>query len=490
MLLFYSPIYLRCIFIQLSLNDCIKKIIRMDKHSMNLTCFNILLFLIVCQITAGTDFVRISNDFEQVQRKIDTITIISDVMVASGKSGYYDATASYIMNSRITFGVADLLSDKGYNVKITKPCIMGTLNDSTRIAPLCEFKNEKVNPRLFPYYFSTELYPNDLKVLTRLNKKIFNEVIYDTLNGFDSTDIDSSTLKDLKRLSQIINNDYVLFIHHQAGYRVSSNSFGTALSRMILLPLLGPAKAAGHGARYDDVFNTCSILLEITTGKILWSNFSTEKFVPLHWIQRASDKYCKDIFFNFTSDFWVNKNIENWYEDNYEYFPGKQDTDYFRGNIENQQYPFTAFFIPASFSEFSGLPKSRLVFRIDSLVQSFSFLDTAPEWEDRDTTLYDTSHGRSEKSISAELQKLDSYLQFAFNCRKVYKPELYGKITLSFVIERDGSVKKVSLTNSTLDDKVLEYLFPYIVNRLKFHSAIGTIGAAGATLINHEILFN
>lgn len=70
-------------------------------------------------------FVRIDPDFKSSRSNIDTITVISDVLVAiDAKDDYYSADTSLFLDSPLLNNITKNLSLKGYK---TKP--LGTNSD-------------------------------------------------------------------------------------------------------------------------------------------------------------------------------------------------------------------------------------------------------------------------------------------------------------------------------------------------------------------------
>lgn len=432
---------------------------------------NFFIFIVILLLSCSyKKLVRISPDFESSLNNIDTITVISDALVAiDAKNDYYSADASLFLNSIILNSITNNLSLKGYKTKPFKPTLMGAFIDTITNLPLKNIDTNQIVMSKLPYAFKNVMSENQLKALQNTTRRIYLSLIFSNQKSINILHVDNSLRNDLDTISKLINGNYALFVLHQTAIVHPFMSSG--------LPLLTAASslAASSGSFLllvwkQNISLSYLAFVDLSSGKILWSNFNKQQISSSSLFQVAKnnkanvDQYA-EIDTNFRWSRWALKN-----------FPKKISYNYFKSNSKLLKYPTQSLFLTSQYTPNDQLPNMYSPYKklntkyeevIDSLILNLSIYEKSIKWEDSNDSL----EGRINfylDDMKSELDSLKTYFKYANHCRSRFKPMIEGKIKLSFTIAKNGKSRNIKIVESTLNDEVLEYVIPYILKMYKF----------------------
>jgi hypothetical protein len=123
--------------------------------------------------------------------------------------------------------------------------------------------------------------------------------------------------------------------------------------------------------------------------------------------------------------------------------------------------------------------------RIDSLIYKLSISSEIPKWEDKDTAIYATSQRIPPEKIEFQLDSLEKCINLAYYRRLRFRPALEGNVKFAFTITSDCENRNISVLESTLDDKVMEYSILWIIKMIIPRSCYRTEPAN----VIHEMTF-
>jgi hypothetical protein len=446
----------------------------------------ITVFLLIISCATNKKFVRVSPEFQTIRKTIDSIAVVSDAIAAINKStDYYSVNASYTLDSLILYGVTKSLSKKGYAVTPINPCLMGSFLDTVLTVPIKPLNNHLIKPDILPYRFPCELSSEQVDAIQRINKKLYLNLVYaDSLkqNSLPLTDQNSA---DLATLAKLAKNKHVLFIFHQAVLVdpdvTAALRVGSAVASIaIAVPLLSGVNIIA-GFDKTSKFHNYLILLELSTGKVIWSNYTPYDAAPIKPIfERASD-YDNPITRYIRADSLSRFVLDRWYNYNLAPFPDRSKSGYFKGYKTRNAYPAKNYFANVKTTKSPVMSNSRLLNRIDSLIIELSLSENVVDWIDNDTIGYTIGKGRSSSNIHQEFQALDEYLQYAFNCRLKFNPALHGSLKLSFLVTTNGKIKKIRVLETSMHDNVMMYAIPRILQMVKLSPVSEKTGATEVT---------
>lgn len=452
-----------------------------------ITIITVFLFFVSC--ATNKKYVRVSPEFQTIRENIDSIAVVSDAIAAINKSvDYYSVNASYTLDSLILYGVTKSLSKKGYTVTPIKPCLMGSFLDTVLTVPIKPLNNHLIKPDILPYRFPCELSSQQLDAIQRINKKLYLNLVYADSVKQNSLSLTDQTSSDLATIANLTKNKYVLFIFHQADLVnpdvTAALRVGAAVASIAVPVLSGVNVIVGFDK--TSKFHNYLILLELSTGKVVWSNHTPYDAAPIKPIfERASD-YDNPITKYIRADSITKFVLDRWYNYNLAPFPDRSKTGYFKGYKTRYAYPAKNYFAHVYNAKSPIMSNSRLLKSIDSLITELSLSESVVDWIDNDTTGYIIGKGRSSSSIHQEFLVLDEYLQYAFNCRLKFNPALHGSLKLSFIVTTNGKMKKIRVLETLIDDNVMMYAIPRILQMVKLSPVSQK---AGATEVTHDVNF-
>ena len=448
------------------------------------TLTGILIFLISC--SPYRKFVRISPDFQTLQENIDTIAVLSDALVAiDDRNDYYSANSSYALDSLILYGVTKSLSKKGYTAISIEPCFMGSFMDTILTVPVKPLNENSIQPNVLPYNVTCKLSSSQQDAMRRISRKLYLNLVYSDPAKQNSLNLTEQTRTDLNTIAGFTNSTYTFFIFHQAGLVDPALTAGMALGTLALSTLLSGGMIIGYVTKIS-VFHTYLILLDLSTGKVMWSNYLPYNAAPATPILKISKNFGNPITKYIKADTLSRRVLDTWHKYNLSAFPIHSETGFFRGYKKRRPYPAQNLFANVSTTNYSNLSNLKLKRRIDSLITALSLSEDAIGWVDNDTTDYVIGKGRSVSSISQELSVLDNYLKYACNCRMKFNPALQGSLNLSLIITANGNLKRIKVIETSIDDDVLNYAIPKILKMVKLSAVSEKIGVSEAT---HEVRF-
>lgn len=431
---------------------------------------------------------RVCPDFQTVREDIDSIAVFSDAIAAINKiDDYYSVNTSYTLDSLILYGVTKSLSKKGYTVTPMQPCLMGSFLDTTLTVPLKPLNDHSIKYDVLPYRLPCELSSSQLDALQRINRKLYLNLVYADYEKQNSLLLSDQTRTDLATIADFTNKKYVLSIFHQADL-VDPNVTGAlivgSVASLALLSLSGGIAIACVSKTNE--YHTYMILLELSTGKVLWSNYTPHNTAPtMPMFKRATD-YENPITKYIKADSLSKHVLNRWHVYNLESFPDRSKKTYFKGYKSRNAYPSKNYFSYVNKLKSPGMSNSRLLKSIDSLITELSLSENVADWIDTDTNSYTAGKGRSSSSIHQEFILLDEYLKYACYSRLKFNPALNGSMKLRFIITEYGNVKHIKIEETSFDDKVIQYAIPRILQMVKLSSVSEKIGATETT---HDVKF-
>ncbi|HEX2956146.1 MAG TPA: hypothetical protein VHO70_04925 [Chitinispirillaceae bacterium] len=438
-----------------------------------------LLFIISC--ATNKKFVRVSPEFQTVRESIDSIAVLSDAIAAINKrDDYYSVNSSYTLDSLILYGVTKSLSKKGYVVTPIQPCLIGSFLDTTLTVPIKPLNNHSIKPDVLPYRLPCELSSSQQDAIRRINRKLYLNMVYADSEKQNSLFLSDQTRTDLSTIANLTNNKYALFIFHQAdlvdpdvtaAMRVVTVAASTLLSGGMIFWCAGKTS----------IFHNYLMLLELSTGKVLWSNYTPYDAAPTKPILERAGDYENPITKYIRADSLSKYVLNRWYNYNLEPFPNRSKTTYFKGYTTRNAYPSKNYFAHVNSSKSPIMSNSRLLKSIDSLITELSLAENVVDWSDNDTTRYIIGKGRSLSSIHQEFLLIDEYLNYAYYSRLKFNPALNGNMKLSFIITANGKMKRIRVLKTSLDDNVMNYVIPRILQLVKLSPCTEKTGVTETT---------
>jgi len=443
----------------------------------------VVIFLISC--SSNRQFVRISPEFQTIREHIDTIAVISDALVGIDETNdYYSANASYVLDSLILYGVTNSLSKKGYTAIPIESCFMGSFMDTLLTVPLKPLNEYSIQSKILPYSFTCKSSLSQKDALRRISRKLYLNLVYADPEKQNSLSLTDQTRTDLDTISIFTKSKYAFFVFHQAGLVNPVLTAGVALGSLAMTMLLSGGMIIGYATKFS-AFHTYLILLDLSTGKVVWSNYTPLDVAPFTPTLKMSKNYENPITKYITADTLSKRVLDRWQKDNLSALPVRSDTDFVSINKKRYHYPAQNPFTNAAANS-SNLANLKLKKRVDSLITHLSISENVGAWIDDDTTNYVIRKGRSATSISQEFSALDMYLKHAYYCRLKFKPVLHGSLNLSCIITAKGNLKRIKVMETSLDDDVLNYAIPQIMKMVRFSTVSEKTGATVAT---HKVIF-
>ncbi len=445
-----------------------------------------LLFLSVFFLSCISQNVRISPDFGSIRNDIDTITVFSDALLAiNTKNDFYSAKASLFLDSLILEGTTKALTKKGYSVKTVEPFLMGSFMDTFLTVPLKPLDSNKIDSTILPYVFSNKLTENQINAVKSISRKAYAAVSFFKYTGESYLPASTSTKFDLKTISDFTNSNYALFIFHQAALVNQVAMEMLALGQIVLTGVLSSGTHFGYITKVS-FFHTYVILIELSTGKIIWSNYHNFRAYPddmslfesaKNSSQPFSSPECNDSISEVT--------LQDWASHCFYRFPQLASSRYFKGYTTGSRYPSqNLFFRPPSYKFHDISIKKKT--KIDSLVYLLSFSEEVPKWTRQDTVYNTLNEKIPLHKFENATDSLDKYFKLAYSDRLFFKPDLKGIMKLEFLSFPNGRNLNVKLVESTLNDPVMEYAIPYILRTTKLPDAYYRSKAYNMV---HEITF-
>ncbi|MGE5672070.1 MAG: hypothetical protein ACM31E_11540, partial [Fibrobacterota bacterium] len=466
------------------------RILRIDnnRNTMKMIKFaaltGILIFLISC--SPFRRYVRTSPEFQTLRENIDTIAVISDALVAiDDRNDYYSVNSSYALDSLILYGVTKSLSKKGYTTIPIEPCFMGSFMDTILTVPVKPLNENSIQPNVLPYNITCKLSSSQQDAMRRISRKLYLNLVYSDPSKQNTLNLTEQTRIDLDTISGFTNSQYAFFVFHQAGLVDPALTAGMAVGTLALTTLLSGGMIIGYVTKVS-VFHTYLILLDLSTGKVIWSNYLPYDAAPTTPILKMSKNYEDPITRYIKADTLSKRVLYRWHNNSLSAFPIHSETGFFSGYKKRRPYPAQNFFTNVSTTNYSNLSNLKLKRRIDSLITALSLSENVVNWVDDDTTDYVIGKGRSVSSISQEFSVLDNYLKYAYNCRMKFNPALQGSLNLSFIITANGNFKRIKVIETSIDDVVMNYAIPKILKMVKLSAVSEKTGVSEAT---HEVRF-
>jgi len=431
-------------------------------------------------------FVRVNSQFVDCKNSIDTIAVFTDVAAAiSAMDGFYSIQSSRSLDSLIYLGVRKSLRLKGYESKKIGPLFLGSFLDSTQCVPVRRINSKKNDTMKMPYTFSSELPEIRLGAFKRTSRRLYLETLFGNGDKLALNVSDSTIKSDLETLKHTVNGDYLLFVFHQTKLVNPELTAGLMVGSLVMSTVLSGGSLI-VGATTTNVSYTYIHLLQLSTGNILWSNYSYMDAAPLYPFYRIAMKGNNSLTSYIKPDSLRSEVDRRWHGYNLKVFPQKNDVKVLVGSEDKPEYPSDIFF-RRSVSDFSDISNIALVNMIDSTITKLSIsTDRIPEIP-QDTIEYPLGKGRSEDSMKPVLKAMMRYLQYIYYSRLRFRADLQGKATIQFVVTNDGKARKISFLKSTFDDPVLEYGIYKIIRRMNFGQADKN---TGSTLIKRDIEFS
>ena len=431
----------------------------------------ILLTLSILFLSCTKHFIRISPDFGSIRSSIDTIAVFSDALVGiDTKNDFYSAKASLFLDSLILEGASRALTEKGYSIKTIKPFLMGSFMDTFLPVPLKPLNSNDIDSKVIPYFFPNVLTAKQVNAVKNISRKAYAAVTFFEYSGECSLPSCTDLKSDLETISDLTNSNYALFIFHQAAL-VNPLAMGMlALGQLALTGVLSGGTYFGYVTKAS-YYLTYVILTELSTGKIIWSNYHTFRTHPggISMFEFAKDS-SMHISPLSDSDSSSKAVLKDWASYCFYRFPEHSSSRYFKGYSRKRTYPFLNLFyrLPEpNINEFDSEIKDK----IDSLVYSLSFSVEIPEWNSLDTVINIADKKVPLRKIEFEADSLDRYFKMVYYDRLFFRPGLKGKIRLEFVSMPDGRNLNIQVVQSTLNDQVMEYVIPYVLKITKLPDA-------------------
>jgi hypothetical protein len=145
-------------------------------------------------------------------------------------------------------------------------------------------------------------------------------LVYSDPTKQNSLTLTDQTRIDLDTLSNFTNSQYALFVFHQAGLVDPALTAGMALGTLALTTLLSGGMLIGYATKVS-VFHTYLILLDLSTGKVVWSNYLPYDAAPTTPIIKISKDYENPITKYIKADTLSKRVLYRWHRYNLSAFP-------------------------------------------------------------------------------------------------------------------------------------------------------------------------
>jgi hypothetical protein len=301
-----------------------------------------------------------------------------------------------------------------------------------------------------------------------------------------SLEISNPIIKsDLDTLKKNIKCDNVLFVFHQAGPVDPNVTAGMLLGTLALTTMLSGGMIIGGFTKISN-FHTYIMLLQLSTGHIVWSNYSSLDAAPVDPIFQVSKNYGKPLSAYINPDTLKRNVLYRWHKNNLAAFPKKTGPKMFLGYKKKCEYPAQNFFARSA-PDFASLSNSIFKKRIDSTITALSISEDKIPDIPNDSIDYRLGKGRPIGNVQPAINALMQYLKYAYYSRLRFKPDLVGEAIIQFVITTEGQARKIKFTESTLNDKIIEYEIARIIRSVGFGKAFK---GEGATLITKKLTLN
>ncbi len=437
---------------------------------MLLTSKIFLLTLSIFLLSCTKQYIRISPDFGSIRNNMDTIAVFSDALVAiDTKNDFYSANASLFLDSLILDGTTNALTQKGYCIKTVEPFLMGSFMDTFLTVPLKPLNSNNIESMVLPYVYSNQLTENQVNAVKNISRKAYAAVSFLKYTGEKSLPSCADIKSDLKTISDFTNSNYALFIFYQAALVNPLVTGMLAVSQIALTGLISGGSLFGFVTK-PSYFHTYTILIELSTAKIIWSNYHSYR---AHSSNMSLFQFAKDscqAFSPLEDSIFISKGSKDWESFCFYRFPKLSSSRYFKGYSRKRTYPFQNLFYSLPHSNNYELNRKKMD-KIDSLVYLLSFSDEVPRWNFQDTVINIIDKKVPLYKIESEVDSLDKYFKHAYRDRLFFKPGLKGKMKLDFITLPDGRNLNIQVVQSTLNDPVLEYAIPYVLRITKLPDA-------------------
>jgi hypothetical protein len=274
--------------------------------------------------------------------KIDTIAIFSDALAAiNAKNDFFSANSAYLLDTLILVGVQEVLNGKGYETRLINPIFSGSFMDSLQRVPVKKLNEEKIEIAQLPLVFKNELPENQLEAFERTCRSLYLQTINNKTNQISLNKSDPNINSDITTLRNILGCNYGLFIFHQA--KIVDPDFSEDI-RSVALLLPGILRGAAYivSATKVSEYHTYIILLQLSTGNIIWSNYTSFDAAPIDPVFQISKRKIKSLSgYIKNPDIWGDV-MWRWQEFNLEAFPNKNDPKMYMGG--KKKYPSSIFF--------------------------------------------------------------------------------------------------------------------------------------------------
>jgi hypothetical protein len=309
--------------------------------SQNLIAIFFITFLISC--SSHRRFIRVDPLMAFNRSEMDTIAVFSDALAAiNAKNGFYSANSAYLLDTLILTGVQEVLKGKGYKIRLINPLFSGSFMDSLQKVPVKNLNEDKIEIAQLPLIFKNELSENQLKAFERTCRSLYLQTINNKNIQVSLNISDPNTDSDIKTLRNVVGCGYVLFIFHQAGLVDPDLTDNMELGTMALTGILSGGRLL-IGYTKVSIYHTYIILLQLTTGKIIWSNYTPFDAAPIDPVFKISRRKVKSLAgYIKNPDIWGNV-MWRWKEFNLEPFPRKNDSRMYMGG--KKEYPASNFFM-------------------------------------------------------------------------------------------------------------------------------------------------
>lgn len=306
------------------------------------------LILLLASCSPYKQFIRVDPRLADIKNGIDTIAVFSDALVAvsAKKTAFYSDNLSYLLDTLILFGAQEILKGKGYETRQINPLFSGSFMDSFQYVPVRRFNAGKIESARLPTVFQNELSGDRLKAFMRTCRRLYLQTVNTNSNRISLTISNPLIKSDLDTLQNAIKCEFVLFIFHQAklinpGVTAAMESeSGVLVSTGVLggRPVFGSISFTG-------VFYTYMILVKLSTGNVVWSNYSDVEAAPIDSLVQMSKK-CGASLSGYMKPHIMQNVVWRWREFNLGDFPKKDAQKTFMGYKRKYKYPSENFFHP------------------------------------------------------------------------------------------------------------------------------------------------
>ncbi len=426
-----------------------------------------------------SSYIRVNPLLQKCIDAIDTIVVFTDAAVAvdNGK-GYYSEQSSSTLDSLIFQGVRESLTQKGYVVRQLYPIFLGSFEDSTLPVPVKPSGEHLVHTTRRPCLLQNKLSTNQRGALRRTCRRLFLKTVFGTCPEPLLPISNPAVGADLQTVQKIIGHDHVLFVFHQTMV-VNPDGAGGVLIGSIVLSTVLSGGLFTVGIMPKSTPHTYIALLQLSTGRILWSDYSSQTAVPEYLLYRIATNPDKPVTAFIKPDSLHNEITRRWSRGNLRGFPDKNGNSIV-ATYESSGYPSQFYFLhpPENFVE---LLNQDLLNLIDSTVITHSLSDESRIAIPSDPARLSPGKGRSQKDITSSLTALNRYLQYLYYSRLRFRGDLHGSATMQFFIMPDGHATKISLLESTLNDPVFEYGIYTVIRKVNFGKSSAAVGPTFVT---------